>query len=117
MKKLLLLLLISFLSTNALVDKILKNGFLSGQWIKWYAPGFKEEEGEYNQGIKVGTWSRYNIDGLIVEELNYDSQGRNLYEITYYKNGTVKEYKDYFSKTLQEYNTDGSLKGDKIPFH
>ena len=93
-----------------------KNGFLSGQWIKWYAPGFKEEEGEYNQGIKVGTWSRYNIDGLIMEELNYDNQGRNLYEITYYKNGTVKEYKDYFSKTIQEYNIDGSKRGDFSPF-
>ena len=93
-----------------------KNGFLSGQWIKWYAHGIKEEEGEYNQGIKVGTWSRYNINGLIVEELNYDNQGRNLYEITYYKNGTVKEYKDYFSKTIQEYNIDGSKKGDFFPF-
>ena len=93
-----------------------KNGFLSGQWIKWYAHGIKEEEGEYNQGIKVGTWSRYNIDGIIVEELNYDNQGRNLYEITYHKNGTVKEYKDYFSKTIQEYNSDGSKKGEFFPF-
>ena len=32
MKKLLLLLLITFFSTNALADKILKNGFLSGEW-------------------------------------------------------------------------------------
>ena len=39
-----------------------------------------------------------------------------IYEITYYKNGTVKEYKDYFSKTIQEYNLDGSKKGDISPF-
>ena len=32
MKKLLFLLLITFFSTNALADKILKNGFLSGEW-------------------------------------------------------------------------------------
>jgi len=32
MKKLLLLLLITFFSTNALADKILKNGFLSDEW-------------------------------------------------------------------------------------
>ena len=32
MKKLLLLLLITFFSTNVLADKILKNGFLSGEW-------------------------------------------------------------------------------------
>jgi hypothetical protein len=32
MKKFLLLLLITSFSTNVLADKILKNGFLSGEW-------------------------------------------------------------------------------------
>ena len=93
-----------------------KKGFLHGKWIRWYAPGLKEEEGEYSEGVKIGIWSRFSIDGKIMEELNYDNQGRNLYEITYYKNGIVKEYRDYFSKTTQEYNIDGSKKGDFIPF-
>ena len=75
-----------------------KHGFLDGKWIKWYAEGLKQEEGDYNQGIKVGTWSRYSMNGQILEEINYDNKGRNLYEITYYDNGTVREYKDYFSK-------------------
>ena len=88
-----------------------KHGFLDGKWIRWYAEGLKQEEGEYSEGTKVGTWSRYNIDGQILEEINYDNKGRNLYEITYYNNGTVREYKDYFSKTVQEYNIDGSKKG------
>ena len=92
------------------------NGMLDGQWSKWYVKGKKEEEGEYKNGIKVGTWSRYNFSGLIIEEWNYDSQGRNLYEITYYKNGTVKQYRDYFSKTVQQYNIDGSKKGNTVPF-
>ena len=74
------------------------------------------EEGEYSKGTKVGTWSRYNINGQIIEEINYDNKGRNLYEITYYNNGTVREYKDYFSKTVQEYNIDGSKKGEFSPF-
>ena len=65
----------------------------------------------------MGTWSKYGMNGVVIEEWNYDDQGRNLYEVTYYDNGTVKEYKDYFSKTLQEYNADGSLKGDKVPFN
>ena len=93
-----------------------KNGFLDGRWVRWYATGLKEEEGDYSKGIRVGTWSRYDINGQIIEESNYDNKGRNLYEITYYKNGTVKEYKDYFSKTIQEYNLDGSKKGDFSPF-
>ena len=93
-----------------------KDGFLNGPWVKWYSNGVKEEEGEYKDGLKVGTWSSYSKDGKILEEYNYDNQGRNLYEITYYENGTVKEYRDYFSKTIQEYNIDGSKKGDFSPF-
>ena len=91
-------------------------GSMDGPWVRWYADGKKEEEGKYKNGVKVGTWSRFSIDGAMIEEWNYDNQGRNLYEISYYDNGTVKEYRDYFSKTIQEYNIDGSLKGDKIPF-
>jgi len=96
------------------INKI--NGVLDGSWIKWYSKGKKEEEGTYQNGVKTGTWSRYNLKGLIIEEFNYDNQGRNLYEITYYKNGTVKEYRDFFSKTVQEYNMDGSKKGQTTPF-
>ena len=92
-------------------------GKLDGSWIRWYQEGKKQEEGKYKEGIKVGTWSRFNFDGTILEEWNYDNRGRNLYEITYYDNGTVKEYRDYFSKTVQEYNVDGSLKGEKVPFN
>ena len=68
-------------------------------------------------GLHPGTWSRFSMSGTIVEEWNYDNKGRNLYEITYYDNGTVKEYRDFFSKTIQEYNVDGSIKGDKVPFN
>ena len=92
------------------------NGILDGSWVKWYSKGKKEEEGFYQKGIKTGTWSRYNVTGLLIEELNYDNKGRNLYEITYYTSGTVKEYRDYFSKTVQEYNIDGSKKGKTTPF-
>ena len=36
------------------------------------------------------------MNGVVLEEWNFDNRGRNLYEVTYYDNGTVKEYKDYF---------------------
>ena len=70
----------------------------------------------YLKGKKIGSWSKYSMSGIVVEELNYDTYGRNLYEITYYNNGTVKKYCDYFSKTVQEYNSDGSMKGEKTSF-
>ena len=55
-----------------------KNGFLDGRWVRWYATGLKEEEGDYSKGIRVGTWSRYDLNGQIIEESNYDNKGRNL---------------------------------------
>ena len=103
--------------SNGFMEINKKYGKLDGSWSRWYADGIKEEEGAYKNGTKVGTWSKYGMNGVVIEEWNFDNQGRNLYEVTYYDNGTVKEYKDYFSKTLQEYNADGSLKGDKVPFH
>lgn len=93
-----------------------KYGILEGQWVKWYSEGKKEEEGVYDGGKKIGNWSKYNRSGIVLEEWNYDSQGRNLYEITYYDNGTVKMYCDYFSKTIQKYNSDGSIQGEKTSF-
>ena len=92
-------------------------GKLNGPWVRWYSQGIKEEEGKYKNGIKVGTWSKYSMDGTVIEEWNYDNEGRNLYEITYYDNGTVKQYRDFFSKTVQEYNIDGSLRGERTPFN
>ena len=103
--------------SNGFMEINKKYGKLDGAWSRWYADGIKEEEGAYKNGTKVGIWSRYGMNGIVVEEWNFDNQGRNLYEVTYYDNGTVKEYRDYFSKTLQEYNADGSLKGDKVPFN
>ena len=103
--------------SNGFMEINKKYGKLDGSWSRWYADGIKEEEGAYKNGTKVGTWSKYGMNGVVIEEWNFDNQGRNLYEVTYYDNGTVKEYRDYFSKTLQEYNADGSLKGDKVPFN
>ena len=48
-------------------------------------------------------------------EVYFDSQLKKA-TVNNIKNGTVKEYKDYFSKTIQEYNIDGSKKGDFSPF-
>ena len=65
-----------------------KYGKLDGSWSRWYADGIKEEEGAYKNGTKVGTWSKYGMNGVVIEEWNFDNQGRNLYEVTYYDNGT-----------------------------
>ena len=50
------------------------------------------------------------------EEFTYDESGRFLFDIKYYNNGNVKRYRDHFSKTIREYNYDGSLKGELKTF-
>ena len=91
------------------VNKI--RGILEGPWKRLTLNNIKVEEGIYKQGLKIGTWYKYDNNGNLVEEFNYDESGRFLFDIKYYNNGNVKRYRDYFSKTIQEYNYDGSLKG------
>ena len=51
-----------------------------------------------------------------VRLFTYDESGRFLFDIKYYNNGNVKRYRDHFSKTIREYNYDGSLKGELKTF-
>ena len=74
------------------------------------------EKGNYKQGLKIGTWYKFNEKGILTEEFTYDDSGRFLFDIKYYNNGNVKRYRDYFSKTIQEYNYDGSQKGELKTF-
>ena len=58
----------------------------------------------------------YNIDGQILEEINYDNKGRNLYEISYYNNGTVREYKGLLFKNSPRIQYRWFKKGNFSPF-
>ena len=42
-------------------------GKLDGPWIRWYSEGKKEEEGLYSRGTKIGTWSRFGTNGVVIE--------------------------------------------------
>ena len=96
---------------NFIFEVIKIRGILEGKWIKWSFDNIKIEEGNYKNGIKVGTWYKYDRKGNLTEEFTYDDSGRFLFDIKYYINGNVKRYRDHFSKTIREYNYDGSMKG------
>ena len=96
------------------VNKI--RGVLEGKWNKWSLDNIKIEEGHYKEGVKIGTWYKYDTKGNLSEEFTYDESGRFLFDIKYYNNGNVKRYRDYFSKTIRDYNYDGSMKGELKTF-
>ena len=91
-------------------------GILEGLWKKMNVNLVLIEKGNYKQGLKIGTWYKFNEKGILTEEFTYDDSGRFLFDIKYYNNGNVKRYRDYFSKTIQEYNYDGSQKGELKTF-
>ena len=91
-------------------------GILEGLWKKMNVNLVLIEKGNYKQGLKIGTWYKFNEEGILTEEFTYDDSGRFLFDIKYYNNGNVKRYRDYFSKTIQEYNYDGSQKGELKTF-
>ncbi len=107
---------IIFLDQGFIYEVNKTEGVLEGPWKKKTIDGIKIQEGIYKQGFKIGTWFIFNEEGLLSEEFNYDESGRFLFDIKYYNNGNVKRYRDYFSKTIQEYNYDGSQKGDLKTF-
>ena len=91
-------------------------GVYEGKWEKWSEDNIKIEDGTYKNGLKVGTWYKYDDEGNVYEEFTYDESGRFLFDIKYYNNGNVKRYRDHFSKTIREYNYDGSLRGELKTF-
>ena len=91
-------------------------GILEGPWKKMNANLVIIEKGNYKKGLKVGTWYKFSEDGILTEEFTYDDIGRFLFDVRYYNNGNIKRYRDYFSKTIQEYNYDGSQKGELKTF-
>lgn len=58
-------------------------------------PGFSEdaliEEGEYDQGRKVGIWKVYFASGAVKSEITYDGGRPKGPYTTYYENGQIEE--------------------------
>jgi antitoxin component YwqK of YwqJK toxin-antitoxin module len=84
--------------TNALNRKDADN-LKQGQWVitgemrkdTAYAASDVIEEGEYENGRKVGLWIRYYPNGNVQSKINYvNGRPKGMYEL-YYDNGQVEE--------------------------
>lgn len=48
--------------------KYYKNGILHGRWIEFYECGTRKLYGEYFNGVKWGTWKKYDIYGNLIDD-------------------------------------------------
>ena len=72
------------------------------------------QETKYNNGLRVGQWSFYNIDGNIEQEGEYDDKGRYTGSwIFYYPSGNILKEESYIEGKeygmYVEYSDDGMI--------
>ncbi|MCB1171312.1 MAG: hypothetical protein KDK25_13290 [Leptospiraceae bacterium] len=59
-----------------LVRKVMiTNGKMHGPGETYYNTGELLSRGQYNYGVKVGTWKYFQKDGKVQKTLQYDSRG------------------------------------------
>lgn len=94
--------LIAFLGVSTMLlgqNQTNESGRRVGRWVitgaiaknAEYAAGAKVEEGEYNDGRKVGVWKTYYPSGKIKNEITYEAGRPKGPYTTYYENGQVEE--------------------------
>lgn len=111
-----------------------KEGIFHGPYYRYYKNGKTMVSGQYNHGIKVGEWSKFDIintlhfkvdrdaNGNILEIIDgikfhlkaaYDEEGRiiyykdsngNWFDKKYFKNYTSFSIDDYIKRTIPEIN-------------
>ena len=52
-----------------------KDGHIDGEFERYYRNGQLEVKGKLVKGYRTGNWEVYNEEGVLVEEVSYDSQG------------------------------------------
>jgi antitoxin component YwqK of YwqJK toxin-antitoxin module len=73
-----------------------KKPVLHGTYKKYSMQGKIRMEGEYNHGVKVGTWKMYNEHGDLVRQEEYNDEGEphGKWE-TWYGHGRLKSEINY----------------------
>lgn len=90
---------VAFAAAGDTTQQIGVDGKRIGYWIiygrmqsdKAYAADAKVEEGNYNNGLKVGKWIHYYPTGKKQSEYTYVNNRPNGPGITYYENGNKQE--------------------------
>ena len=91
------------------------NGYLDGEYIKYYSGGDVEFKGRYLKGQKHGKWETFKSDGTIklTEVFANDDMTK---KITYYADGSVDRERNYKNGKEhgidKQYTSEGKLKAE-----
>lgn len=58
-----------------------KNDALDGNYVNYYSNGIVKEEGTFVEGMKVGEWKTYDIEGNVISTDNHEEENYNAPEL------------------------------------
>lgn len=99
-----------FESGNIKEEMTIKDGKLNGSITKKYEDGTNMEVGNYENNLKFGLWTRYNVKGHITAQASYlndkkdgnwfvyDDNGTKLFEMSYKDGEKVGIWKQWDEK-------------------
>ena len=92
------------------------NGYLDGEYIKYYSGGDVEFKGRYLKGQKNGKWETFKSDGTIKLTEVFENDDLTK-KITYYTDGSVDRERNYKNGKEhgidKQYTFEGTLKAEK----
>ena len=93
------------------------DGSLDGAYKTWFEDGTLRVEATFKAGKRTGTYKTWNKSGQLVEERNYDDQGRpHGTHKTWFDNGQQKSQAEYKegkpTGTSTVWNDDGTIKSE-----
>jgi len=93
------------------------DGNLDGPYKTWFEDGTVRTEAAFKAGKRTGTYKSWNKSGQVVEERNYDDQGRpHGTHKTWFDNGKQSSQAEYKegkpTGTWTEWNEDGTIKSE-----
>ena len=93
--------------------KTFRQSFIDGENILYHANGKKWEQGRHENGVRVGVWREWNIDGVLVKERNYSSGYYDGVCREWYDDGTNRSILHFCNGKLEgmwtEYDEEGHL--------
>lgn len=88
-----------------------------GLYASIYLNGLKNERGNYNQGMMIGVWMKWDTTGHIIDSTTYDHDRKlDSTKFYYHKNGLLSEY-DFTdmihdTKEIKSYTDSGKIESE-----
>jgi len=100
-------------------NKTDQNGLKQGYWEKFYPNGQMQYSGTFEDNKPVGTFKRFNRDGMLVVEMIHEATTDEVFAKFYYP-GKVLQAEGYYSGKKKDsiwvYYTEEGNKINEVPF-